>query len=95
MTIGEKLRELREGKGLFLRQVAAALEVDSAYISKFESGEKMPLKKHIVLLSELFNVSESELITLWLSDKLMEIIKDEPAAADSLTLTLNRVRGAE
>ena len=40
MIIGKKLRELREQKGLLLRQVAASLEVDTAYISKMERGEK-------------------------------------------------------
>ena len=32
--LGEKLKELRESKGLVQRQVAAALGVDTAYVSK-------------------------------------------------------------
>jgi transcriptional regulator with XRE-family HTH domain len=40
MIIGQKLRELRGEKGLLLRQVAAELEVDTAYMSKMERGEK-------------------------------------------------------
>lgn len=92
MALGEKLRELRESHGLFLRQVASALEVDNAYISKFEKGEKLPLKKHIKKLSDFFNVSEKELLTLWLSDKLMEVLQDEPTAEESLQLTINRIK---
>lgn len=34
--LGEKLKELRESKGLLQRQVAAELDVDAAYISKME-----------------------------------------------------------
>ena len=37
---GEKLKELREAKGLVQRQVAAELEVDTAYVSKLENNEK-------------------------------------------------------
>lgn len=93
MNIGEKIRKLRESKGLFLRQVAAALEVDTGYISKFESGEKLPLKKHIKKLSELFVVDEAELLTIWLSDKLLEITKNEATAEESLKLTIKRLKG--
>jgi len=37
--IGGKLKELRESKGLLQREVAAKLDVDTAYISKMESDE--------------------------------------------------------
>lgn len=38
--LGEKLKELRESKGLLQRQVAAELKVDTAYISKMENNDK-------------------------------------------------------
>lgn len=44
--LGKKLRELREAKGLVQRQIAAKLEVDIAYISKIENGEKHLIKTH-------------------------------------------------
>ena len=92
MALGEKLRELRESQGLFLRQVATALEVDNGYISKFETGEKIPLKKHISKLSAFYNIKEKELLTLWLSDKLLELVANEPTAKESLQLTLERLK---
>lgn len=92
MTLGNKLRELRESQGLYLRQVATALEVDNAYVSKFESGEKIPLKKHIEKLSAFFKVPENELLTLWLSDKLLDLVQNEPTAEESLQLTLKRLK---
>jgi transcriptional regulator with XRE-family HTH domain len=92
MNIGERIRELRERQGLYLRQVAAALEVDTGYVSKFESGEKIPQKKHIKKLSELFKVNETELLTIWLSDKLIELLRNEPTAHESLKLTIKRLK---
>ena len=75
--LGQKLRELREAKGLVQRQVAAELEVDTAYVSKIESNEKPVSRQHLKKLSILFGITESELITLWLADKLYDIAKEE------------------
>jgi HTH-type transcriptional regulator, competence development regulator len=49
--LGEKLKELREAKGLVQRQVAAELEVDTAYISKIESNEKPVSRTHLKKLA--------------------------------------------
>lgn len=95
MTLGSRLKELRESKGLFLREVGAILELDVAYISKIENGEKLPLKKHIEKLSKYYKTPKDELITLWLSDKLMEVTQDEPTSIQSLKLTLKRLKSHE
>lgn len=75
--LGEKLRELREARGLVQRQVAAELEVDTAYISKIESNEKPVSRQHLKKLSILLDIVEEELLTLWLADKLYDLAKDE------------------
>ncbi len=75
--LGEKLRELREIKGLVQRQVAAELEVDTAYISKMESNEKPVNRQHLKKLSVLLGIAEEELLTIWLADKLYDLAKDE------------------
>ena len=38
--LGVKLKELRETNGMVQRQIAALLEVDTAFISKVEKEEK-------------------------------------------------------
>lgn len=82
--LGEKLRELREAKGLVQRQVAAELEVDTAYISKMESNEKPVSRQHLKKLSVLLGIAEDELLTLWLADKLYDIAKDEPVGLKAM-----------
>ena len=84
--LGEKIKELREAKGLVQRQVAAELEVDTAYISKMESNEKPVSRQHLKKLSLLLDISEEELNTLWLADKLLDVVKDEPSALKSLVV---------
>ncbi len=40
MFFGNKIRNLREEKGLLLRQVVAALEIDTTTISKTERDDR-------------------------------------------------------
>lgn len=82
--LGEKLKELREAKGLVQRQVAAELEVDTAYISKMESNEKPVSRTHLKKLSVLLGIAEEELLTLWLADKLYDVAKDETVAIKAM-----------
>ena len=42
MTVGEKLREIRKGKGLTLQQVADAAGLSKAFVSQIESGTANP-----------------------------------------------------
>jgi transcriptional regulator with XRE-family HTH domain len=42
MTVGEKLREIRKGKGLTLQQVADAASLSKAFVSQIESGTANP-----------------------------------------------------
>lgn len=90
--LGEKLKELREAKGLVQRQVAAELEVDTAYISKMESNEKPVSRNHLIKLSLLLGIDEEELLTLWLADKVYDVVKDEEQAYNALTITLKEIK---
>ena len=45
--LGQKLKELREARGLLQRQVAAELDVDTAYISKMENNDKPVSKAYL------------------------------------------------
>lgn len=84
--LGEKLKELRESKGLLQRQIAAELEVDTAYISKIESNEKLVSRNHLKKLAILLGISDEELLTIWLADKIFDLIKDEPTAINSIEM---------
>jgi transcriptional regulator with XRE-family HTH domain len=84
--LGIKLKELREAKGLLQREIAAKLEVDTAYISKVENDEKRLSKAHISILSELLGVSERELVNLWLADKVMSVIEKDESAEQAILL---------
>lgn len=78
---GRRIRELRESQGLLLRQVAAAIEIDTALISKIERGERNASKLQVEKIANYLNADREELISLWLADKIESTIVEEPAAA--------------
>jgi transcriptional regulator with XRE-family HTH domain len=48
---GDKIKFLREEQHLYLRQVAAHLEIDTALLSKIENGVRNLKKEHIPKLA--------------------------------------------
>lgn len=88
MAFGKRIKELRESKGLFLRQIGAALELDNAFISKVENEERLLPRKHLEKLAEFLNVPLEGLLVLWLSDKIKSIIKDEKVGRQALKFVL-------
>jgi len=90
--LGSKLKELRESNGYVQRQIAAELEVDTAYISKVENDEKPLSKMHLKKLSKIYKITERELLTIWLTDKIKELVKNEPTAKESILLALSEMK---
>jgi transcriptional regulator with XRE-family HTH domain len=83
-TFGEIIREERENKGLFLRQVAAALDIDQAVISKFEKGERKPSREQVLKFAKYYKLDKELLIVAWLSDKVVYELQDEKLANEAL-----------
>ena len=58
---GKKLKELRQSKGLSLRQLSASSGVDHAQINLYEKGESNPEMTTIIDLAEGLEVDPGEL----------------------------------
>lgn len=89
--LGKRIRESREKQKILLRQIAAFLEVDTAFISKAERGERNLQRVHVIKLAQILNISEEELISLWLSDKIINIIEGDYYAIQGLKQAINRI----
>ena len=83
-SLGEEIRAIRVSKSLLLRQVAAYLEIDTALISKIERGERRLTRDQVIKLAKYYNVTDEKLLTLWLSDKLLDTIENDPFAMQGL-----------
>lgn len=83
-SLGEILRQQRDKKGLLLRQVGAAMDVDQALISKFERSERNPSREQVIQFAKFFGLEENELLVAWLSDKLAAEVQHEDLAKEAL-----------
>jgi predicted nucleotidyltransferase len=89
--LGEKIRKLREERGLPLRKVAAFLDIDQAILSKIERGLRNISREQVVNLALFFQVEEKDLLVSWLSDKLLHELGDEDLALQALQLAEERM----
>ena len=92
MYLGKRIKELREEKKLLQRQLAASLEIDTPMFSKIERGERRAKREQVLKLAELLDTDPNELLTLWLSDQLNELVKDEDNAEGALNLVIKNLR---
>ena len=84
MSFGDRVKELRESKELLQRQLAASLEIDTPMFSKIERGERRAKREQVLKLAELLQTDVNDLLTVWLADKVYEIVKDEELAEGAL-----------
>ena len=82
MIFGKKIKELREERGLLQRQLSAALEIDTPMYSKIERGERKAKREHVKLIAHELKVDEKELLTIWLADKVLDIVDEENEIKD-------------
>ena len=77
MIFGNKIKELRDEQGLLQRQLAAALEIDTPMFSKIERGDRRAKREQVIKLAELLHQDENEMLTLWLADKVLDVVEGE------------------
>ena len=91
-TIGTILRELREAKGLLLREVGAKLSLDPTILSKIEQDKRMPTKEQVKSLANFYKDQKNEVIIAWLSDKLYYEVQDEDLALQAMLVAEEKIK---
>ncbi|SFN42229.1 Helix-turn-helix [Chryseobacterium oleae] len=92
ITIGERLRQIREQKKLPLRRIAQILNIDISILSKMERGERKITKEIVFKLAGIYNYDTDELLVLFLSDKILLEIKNEELGEKALKITEKRIK---
>ena len=82
----ERIKELRIQNQLPQRQLAAALSIDTATYCKIEKGERKAKREQVEIIAQVLNVDKNELVTLWLADKVYDVVGDEINAQDILNV---------
>lgn len=75
-----------------MRQVAAATDVDTSMISKFENGDRFPTREQIEKLAMILEVSENELLIHAYSEKITYDLINEPLAKEIVELALKKLQ---
>jgi len=84
MLLADKIKQLREEKKLFQRQLAEALEIDTPMYCKIERGSRPIKRSQVIALAKFFSIDETELLTIWLADKVLEVLGGEKELADKI-----------
>lgn len=74
MKLASRIKELRESQGLLQRQLSAQLEIDTPMFSKIERGERRAKQEQVLKIAEILKVSPDELIALWLTDQIVDLV---------------------
>jgi transcriptional regulator with XRE-family HTH domain len=91
-TIGRILRQLRETKGLLLREVGAKLSLDPTILSKLERDERMPTREQVKVLADFYKEQKNEVIIAWLSDKLFNEVQNEDLAMQAIQVAEEKIK---
>ena len=88
---GEKIKQLRVKRGLLQREIAHELGMDTPMLSKIERGERNAKREQVEILCKIFKVSINDLLSLWLADKVYEVVKGEEVALKAMEVAWNKL----
>jgi transcriptional regulator with XRE-family HTH domain len=77
----ERIKQLREEHQMPQRQLAAALEIDTATYCKIEKGERKAKREQIFIIAQILKTDTEELLSLWLADQVTAVVADEKRIA--------------
>lgn len=81
MLFANQIKKLREENNLLQRQLASALEIDTPMYSKIERGDRLAKREQVVVIANFLSTDENELLTLWLADKVLDVLTGEKELA--------------
>lgn len=84
--MGPWLRRLRTERQLVLRQVAAAVDMDMAHLSKVELGDRLPTPEQTARLAHFYEIPASEMEAARMAGKFLRDLRNNPAASRALEI---------
>jgi len=86
VRLGEWLRQLREQRGLPLREVADAAGMDLAHLQKIELGQRLPTEQQTRRLAKFFKLDETETQARRIAEKFQHEFAEHPAAKEAIII---------
>lgn len=91
-SFGELVRKLRKQNNFTLTQLAAMLEMDSANLSKIETGKRDFDNKKLLKLSQIFDLDLDELKNEYFSDRIAKKLYENNVSEKTLKLAEQKVK---
>ena len=95
MEFGEYIRSLREKRNLLLREMAANVNMDVAYLSKIERGNRMARREQVIAFAKELKEDENKLIKLWMSEQIVQMIRNEKDSTEILKIAEEKISKIE
>lgn len=92
MDFGNHIRELREEQSLLLRELAASLDMDVAYLSKIERGNRTARKEQVLAFAKALKQDRKQLLQIWMADQIVDMIKEEDDITGILKIAQKKIR---
>jgi len=89
--IGELIKSSRKSNGLTLKELAAQTGIDQTLLSRYEKGDRLPTEGQLSILSEMLSIDSQKLRVEWLSEKVVQLLVFEPAAAEVFQVAESRI----
>jgi transcriptional regulator with XRE-family HTH domain len=91
MTLGKRIRYLREKNGLLQRELANKLGIGEGFLSKIEHDQKLIKREDLQKISKIFDTSIDELEALWLANKVYSIVGLEQNGLQALKVAEEQI----
>ncbi|MEJ6617101.1 MAG: Fic family protein [Crocinitomicaceae bacterium] len=82
-------------KKLKVREVASALGIDQALVSKFESGKRIPTETQVHQLAKFLSIDDNQLMALWLKEKVIHELGGYAQASAALQMVQEHFQSYE
>jgi transcriptional regulator with XRE-family HTH domain len=90
-SFGETIRTLRLQKSAPLRVVAAAVEIDSTLLSRFELGDRFPTSDQLARFADYFQLPLDELTALVIADRILAAYGKDSVTMKAVAIVQERI----
>jgi HTH-type transcriptional regulator, competence development regulator len=90
-SFGEHIRSLRLEKNFPLRVVAAAVEIDSTLLSRFELGERFPTDEQLKRFAAYFRLPLEELAAQLIADRIISAYGNDSVTMKAAAIVQERI----
>ncbi len=82
MSFINLIKKLREEQQMPQRQLAVALNIDTATYCKIEKGDRRVKREQVETIASVLNVDKNILLSQWLADQIVATVAKEKGIAE-------------